>query len=690
MSEQVPASDTPRHLRPLLPAPTRRPQPPPRPSKPGRGSQAQVPAACDACRKQKCKCFGERPACRRCVQRRIRCRYAAAPGETSSQALRRNYDDLRNRATAHEEIVELLKSLPDQEAHHVLQKIRAGTDITSILSHIKAGDLLLQMSVLPETRFRYKFPYRSDMPEDYIPNNPYLDSFIYDVASLYPVDQSPSPSNSSSVSAVDEYHSLYQKPFHAAHVVDARLSEAKPSLWTAVCDDDVLMRELIGVWLRCEYQFTAAFQKDLFLEDMAAKREDFCSSLLVNMILAYSCVCWPQFSNRAEYWNPNTLQYRFLAEAKRLWEVECSEPRITTIQTGMLLNVFYNLCGLDEIGQAYRIHAISLAHELRLFDGRILGQSSRIRHGRLFTAWSLYSWEALVGFSFMFPPLLREPPHEPLPDPSEDEQWYGETWVRYPLNQTLSPSYFGQVFRAKCQFRIIMNEFCHLAYSKGSNVTLSKANKLLSRLRGWYNDLPHPLRAKTIVLPNHLQLHMYYQNLILALYEPLLDVKTVQEPSPHQIVAEATKYIQTLVRLYYLRHGFESMDLFIVIPLVLAGFECIEAIGEETPVPKLEALRSTLMLIATGLYSQRRNHHLAQALFRVIRGRMRPHEAAILRGILNLEKTDAEEDKAPMQTVRSHWPVKVVKKEEELDSVILANLVENYAHMNVEDDFAAP
>ena len=51
-----------------------------------------------------------------------------------------------------------------------------------------------------------------------------------------------------------------------------------------------LMRDLLRVFLRCEYHFTAAIQKDLFLEDMAAQREDFCSSLLVNMVLAYSCV----------------------------------------------------------------------------------------------------------------------------------------------------------------------------------------------------------------------------------------------------------------------------------------------------------------------------------------------------------------------------------------------------------------
>lgn len=133
------------------------------------------------------------------------------------------------------------------------------------------------------------------MPEDYVPNNPYLDSLIYEGASLYSTDGFPGRSKHTNTSSVanlgsDQYQSLYLRPFHAGQVVDPRLSNVKISSWTTVCEDDVLMRDLLGGFLRCEYHFTAIFQKDLFLEDMAEQREDFCSSLLVNIILGYSCV----------------------------------------------------------------------------------------------------------------------------------------------------------------------------------------------------------------------------------------------------------------------------------------------------------------------------------------------------------------------------------------------------------------
>lgn len=64
---------------------------------------------------------------------------------------------------------------------------------------------------------------------------------------------------------------------------------------------------------------------------------------------------------------------------------------------------------------------------------------------------------------------------------------------------------------------------------------------------------------------------------------------------------------------------------------------------------------------------------------------MRPPEIALFRGIMNIEKDWTDEQPDMAQAVRSHWPVSVVKKKEELDSHILGNLVENYAHLNIEE-----
>lgn len=112
----------------------------------------------------------------------------------------------------------------------------------------------------------------------------------------------------------------------------------------------------------------------------------------------------------------------------------------------------------------------------------------------------------LTAFSFMQPPLLQAPPDWPLSDASDATQWYGDIWTKYPLEHGLSPSYIGHVFRARCQFRVIMNEFCRAAYTPSLALAFDDIYSFRERLRSWYDSLPAILQPRAIVLPGHLQL----------------------------------------------------------------------------------------------------------------------------------------------------------------------------------------
>ncbi|KAJ4124477.1 hypothetical protein NW754_000172 [Fusarium falciforme] len=128
----------------------------------------------------------------------------------------------------------------------------------------------------------------------------------------------------------------------------------------------------------------------------------------------------------------------------------------------------------------------------------------------------------------------------------------------------------------------------------------------------------------------------YHQNLITTLYERFVSQPVSRSPSPQEIVSLATKHLLTLIRIYYLRHGFNETVLFICQPLALVAFMCLDAIDNQTPNFDREATHSTLFLAAKRLRDQARSQYVAESLFQVIKGRMRSEELNLMRSIASI------------------------------------------------------
>ncbi|KAL5400416.1 hypothetical protein PMIN03_012393 [Paraphaeosphaeria minitans] len=236
-------------LRPLLPATTKVDRGPPLGSAQKRKHR---PQACEACHSHKTMCTGERPICGACLTRHSSCRYL----EPEARQIKRKYEHLLKHRSAHEELLGLMRTLPEQDAVELFRRVRAGGDTEATLTHFKGGDLLLQMHLVPETRLRYELPYSRDIPALLLASgSPYLGSIIYEAASQRALhshllgtiapgsEQRVFPEGTSSM-----YKSPYVKPYHAAAFIEPRLEAARPSDWTNVSKDDVLMRELLAAY----------------------------------------------------------------------------------------------------------------------------------------------------------------------------------------------------------------------------------------------------------------------------------------------------------------------------------------------------------------------------------------------------------------------------------------------------------
>jgi hypothetical protein len=182
-----------------------------------------------------------------------------------------------------------MRTRPEGEAQGLLQKLRSGVQVSDILRQVHDGDLLLQLALVPETKFRYEFPLVHDMPASLLqPDNPYVTSAVYEWTS----GQEPGVDDGTLATSTPptDQQACYLYPFHAAHVVEPLLQAVVPSRWTSVSSDNKLMLDIFQHYFLDQHASWDFFPKDMFLTDMAAGRPRFCSSLLVNAVLALGSV----------------------------------------------------------------------------------------------------------------------------------------------------------------------------------------------------------------------------------------------------------------------------------------------------------------------------------------------------------------------------------------------------------------
>ncbi|KAK0661688.1 hypothetical protein QBC41DRAFT_307295 [Cercophora samala] len=693
-------------------------------------------AACIECRKRKTKarnrrhgngcpsCTAERPRCNECTRRNSDCEYDAGGDETPGKALKRRFVDLEDKVNIYEQVYAILRSRPQHEANSVFKRIRTGDDPRSILRHVEHGDLLLQLRVVPESRYRYEFPFMSPLPSWLqTQDNPYLESLIYEWELERPRSPIKSPKRkarqvedrrSESEESTTPGPGPYLKPFHAAEVHDSLIDSTEPSKWTAVTTDNTLLRSLLRSYFLHEYQWFSAFQKDYFLDDMVKDRRQFCSPLLVNAVLALACHTHRELPDRAEYWNPRTLGYGFLTEAKRHWELEQAGGRnkLTTIQAAIILNLVYNLNAMVKLGWRYTIQAVDMAHKMKLFKKPENWETldSKVRAGRDFTAWSLFGWQSHCAYHLLEKPLVDNPPEVPLPDVAANPRWYGEVFLKYPLETILYPSHYAELHKAKTEFRTILNDVSKTFYGEpGQNrppPVEPKIAELYWRLQAWYTALPESLSPKTIVFTAQMKLHMHYHHVIITMLQSLMarspaastssstasPTPPVAPTPPQNVLAissllnsdppseppgptlpplqatfslHRTQY-ETLLRLYYLRHGFEALDTFIMVALMTMAFITTKEledirrsaqVSSEQQKAHIDSLRATLVLCTKGLYDQGKSYYLSQTIFRLIRNGMHVDEKELLREYAALpDEEDSEDARMREELAQRLWP----------------------------------
>ncbi|RGP77123.1 hypothetical protein FLONG3_4638 [Fusarium longipes] len=563
-------------------------------------------------------------------------------------------------SNAYQDFYRMLQLRPEEDLTQILKLVQSGYHVRAILRQIREADLLLQVSVKPEHRRRYAFPFSSKWPEFLCQNgNPYLETPFYEPNRLSQTTHSPEVRPDSE----------FGIPYHGATLIEPLLSDADISKWTAVTSDESMLIRLLELYFLHDYHFFTYFHKDLFLKDLKSGEMRFCSPLLVNAIFASATHYDTNIKGRNEPWDTDSLCYRFLAETKRLWELEMGESSLPTLQAALVMNAVYNMDGLDQIGNVFLAEATKIAYNLDLFKPIETKCPAEMDIARQFTAWSLFSWQSALLFHYCKPPLLEKPPDVELPNPKVSPSCCPEIFVRYPESGT-TQLFFPETFIQTVKFRIIMNDITNDRLGGGRNkaVTFEQAARHCHRLFEWFEHLPPCLKPNRITTPSHFFLHLHFQCVVMLLLEsfvesvhahPSIALPDGTKMTAQEISHEARIRFETLLRVFYLRHSFATYAPVMLQFLSFFGFLTLkEVMAEPDPSSKANPYKSSVILAILGLENQARQAYLANAMFRLLIDQVPPDVADAMSQYYSQDSMDAILEIQPAFT-RSAYPVNV-------------------------------
>lgn len=186
--------------------------------------------------------------------------------------------------------------------------------------------------------------------------------------------------------------------------------DARTETWTKVTRDAELVEHLMSLYFCWQHPFYVLFSQECFRHDMARGRPKYCSSLLVNAILACACLFSDRPQALADVENPRTAGDHFFAEARRLLFAD-ERSSLTTVQALGVMSIREAICSRDSAGYRYAGRCMRMALELGLhlcFNGagaRTLTPTEI--EVRKITFWGCFNFDTCVSFPLPSPSPTR-------------------------------------------------------------------------------------------------------------------------------------------------------------------------------------------------------------------------------------------------------------------------------------------
>lgn len=480
-----------------------------------------VSTACVACRRRKSKCDGAVPSCAACASvYGTECLYDPNSDHRRKGVYRDKANSIKARNSTLQILIEAILNVTEEEAFSIVRKIRACDDLDSVADQVanKAleenrqeqekgnpschSDQELQMepSVQGERDLARK------MGELRLENG----SVRYIGGTSHLIYLGCDPHDGFNEEAVTEDYAPGTDPI---------------TTWTRVTDDPKLITHLMNKYFYYHYPYFTTLSKKMFENDylkgkssLAYNGPVYCSSLLVNAMLALGCHFSEIPGAYAKPGDSRTKGDHFFAEAKRLIveNDEYEKPRLVTVQALALMSVREAGCAREAKGWVYSGMSFRMAQDIGLnLEMGALEKDRMTEHeidARRITFWGCFlfdkCWSNYLGRLPLLPKhSFNVSKYEVFPD-EDAEIWcpFLDSGFDESLAQPSRTRAAALQLSKLCEISSdLLTFFYHpspVGRSNGKAVELKKLSELHRRLEEWREELPKEFEAKEGQLPN--------------------------------------------------------------------------------------------------------------------------------------------------------------------------------------------
>ncbi|PWY67956.1 hypothetical protein BO94DRAFT_527934 [Aspergillus sclerotioniger CBS 115572] len=350
--------------------------------------------------------------------------------------------------------------------------------------------------------------------------------------------------------------------------------------WTSIVDN-AAASHLFSLFFVWDNPTWLLVDPGSFLEDFHSGRTQFCSSLLVHTVLFYACHFSYDFEKPWDRRVEMSTAKRLLREVERLWQRDKATVSLPTMQSSLLLGLFFCAAGKDKIGVEYIQYGARMGLHLNLHTSPHIDAA----HSRVYKtlASAVYDMQTLALQLARIPSVWPGPPELFLSEEDAAAADLNQQWAPYPFTHPSHRSFLYTGLSVRRKLLIAVNDVGHLIQELGGRVDLQgwqKGAVLYQRLLQIERNLPAVLGIQRNRTPHNLCFHMYYHMTVVNLCGLFvsLDSNTPTDVliqatnfDPQKTLAEAMDALATLILLYRVCHGWKSIPVVMVHYFVVAG-----------------------------------------------------------------------------------------------------------------------